>query len=276
MNYTIGELSRQIGVGREAIRHYENKGLIVSKRNASNGYRYYDDLDGLSLLHTRFLQSYALPLSQIYSNMRLWTLSQQEALLKDYETKLRQELEETQKRLTRIRRIRGFIEDSRERAGSFWEAELRGLYKILILGDRIERSPRHEALVRSWQDRFPITDIGWHIFMDDVIAHRHERIPTAISLTVLDEYIEEHGFDIAPPVFHFPGGHSVRTILSIANPFDLRYEDIAPFFEYVDRRGYRILTDLTGRYGGCEFINGKPRYFFTLRAIVEKKSDSTP
>lgn len=270
MKYTIGQLSRQIGIGREAIRYYENLGLIVPKRDEENGYRYYHDIDGLSLLHTRLLQSYEMPLSQIYHRMHAWTLSEQEEHLLAYEKNLRVQIQETERRLTRIRRMRGFIEDSRVRRNIFREMDVDGLYKILILGDEIACSDRRSELVRSWGEKFPITDIGWHIHMDDVRTCGDDPIPVFISLTVLPEYVKTHGYDVEPPAFFFPGGHTVRMILSVEDPFNLHYADIEPYFACLKERGYNIVSDLTGRYGGCEFVDGKPRYFFTLRAIVEK------
>lgn len=269
MKYTIGHLSRQIGIGREAIRHYENLGLIEPHRDEDNGYRYYEDLDGLSLLHTRLLQSYEMPLNQIHNRMYGWTLHEQETHLLDYEEKLCQELKQIEHRLHRIRRMRGFIEDSRMRRNVFHEMDVDGLYKILVLGDRVKPSARLESLVRSWGEKFPITDIGWHICMEDVKNSKEGRIPVSISLTVLPEYVKCHGYDVDPPAFFYPGGHSVRMILALDNPFELYYRDIAPYFECLKERNYRVVSDLTGRYGGCEFVDGKPKYFFTLRAIVE-------
>lgn len=267
--YTIGHLADQLGVGRETLRHYENQKLIFPKRNEGNRYRYFDDLDGLNVLHTKLLQSYELPLSQIQENMRFWTLEQQEAYLVEYERKLRLDLVALQKRLDRIRRMRGFIDDSQNRIGTFWEAELNGLYKILILGDNVVSTPHLRVLVRQWSKKFPITDIGWHIRLEDA-RQGNDRIPVAVGLTVIEEYVQPHQFDIAPPVIHFPGGHSVRTILAVRNPFDLHFDEIKPLFDYVDSKGYRIISDLTGRYGGCEYEQGAAKYFFTLRVIIEK------
>lgn len=270
MKYTIGQLSRQIGIGREAIRYYENLGLIVSHRNDENGYRYYHNIDGLNLLHTRLLQSYEMPLSQIRHKMHAWSLLEQEEYLQTYEKKLRDEMQETVRRLARIQRMRGFIEDSRMRKNIFHEMDVGGLYKILILGDGIAYSERFAKLVRNWGEKFPITDIEWHIRMEDVCTCGDNPIPAFISLTVLPEYVKLHGYDVDPPAFFFPGGHTVRMILSTEDPFSLHYADIEPYFICMKERGYHIVSDLTGRYGGCEFVDGKPRYFFTLRAIVEK------
>lgn len=43
--YTIGELSQQTSVSREAIRYYERIELLPSPQRTSNGYRQYTEVD---------------------------------------------------------------------------------------------------------------------------------------------------------------------------------------------------------------------------------------
>lgn len=40
--YNIGEVSKYLGVSRDTLKFYENKGLINPKKNEENGYREYD------------------------------------------------------------------------------------------------------------------------------------------------------------------------------------------------------------------------------------------
>ncbi|WP_302631934.1 MerR family transcriptional regulator [uncultured Clostridium sp.] len=43
--YNIGEVSKYLGVSRDTLKFYENKGLINPKKNEENGYREYDYFD---------------------------------------------------------------------------------------------------------------------------------------------------------------------------------------------------------------------------------------
>lgn len=47
---TIGRLAEQTGFGRETIRFYERKGLLMPVRRSEAGYRLYDD-EAVSRLH---------------------------------------------------------------------------------------------------------------------------------------------------------------------------------------------------------------------------------
>ena len=52
----IGELARRAGVSTRALRHYEQRGLIRSRRSA-NGYREYDESDVRIVTEIRSLMS---------------------------------------------------------------------------------------------------------------------------------------------------------------------------------------------------------------------------
>ncbi|WP_169951389.1 MerR family transcriptional regulator [Microbispora sp. H11081] len=52
----IGELARRTGVSTRALRHYEQRGLITSRRSA-NGYREYDESDVRIVTEIRSLMS---------------------------------------------------------------------------------------------------------------------------------------------------------------------------------------------------------------------------
>ena len=43
--YNIGEVSKYLGISRDTLKFYENKGLINPKKNSGNGYREYDHFD---------------------------------------------------------------------------------------------------------------------------------------------------------------------------------------------------------------------------------------
>lgn len=45
MEYTIGEVSELLNLSRDMIRYYEKQGAIHSKRNETNNYRTYDDME---------------------------------------------------------------------------------------------------------------------------------------------------------------------------------------------------------------------------------------
>ncbi len=43
--YTIGQVSKFLGISRDTLKFYEDKGLVNPKKNDENGYRIYNNFD---------------------------------------------------------------------------------------------------------------------------------------------------------------------------------------------------------------------------------------
>lgn len=65
MNYSIGEVSELLHLSRDMIRYYEKQGTIHSKRNKTNNYRYYDEMDIFWLLEAMQHKSWGINISDI-------------------------------------------------------------------------------------------------------------------------------------------------------------------------------------------------------------------
>lgn len=63
--YLIGEFADLVGVDADTIRFYEKQGILKSKRNRSNNYRYYTDTDCRALLACRSLRALGFSIRQI-------------------------------------------------------------------------------------------------------------------------------------------------------------------------------------------------------------------
>ena len=64
-NYTIGDLANITKVSTKAIRIYEQKGLLTSKRDTGNNYRYFDESAKLQLQRIQMLQYLGFSLNSI-------------------------------------------------------------------------------------------------------------------------------------------------------------------------------------------------------------------
>lgn len=61
----INEVDEQVGIGKKAIRFYEQEGLLSPSRNPQNGYRDYSDDDIQQLLRIKLLRKLGFPISEI-------------------------------------------------------------------------------------------------------------------------------------------------------------------------------------------------------------------
>lgn len=63
--YSIGKMAKLLDISSEAIRYYENKGIILPLRDENSGYRYYNTWDLHMLLYARYCQSYGFSLDEV-------------------------------------------------------------------------------------------------------------------------------------------------------------------------------------------------------------------
>ena len=63
--YKIGEVANILGVSADTIRYYEKAGIVYSKKDPSNGYRYFTPADIYALLDVLFYRSMDIPVRTI-------------------------------------------------------------------------------------------------------------------------------------------------------------------------------------------------------------------
>jgi MerR family Zn(II)-responsive transcriptional regulator of zntA len=65
MKYTRKALAKELGIGAESLRHYENIDLIAPPLRASNGYRLYSEEDLIKIRHILIAKKYGFSLKEI-------------------------------------------------------------------------------------------------------------------------------------------------------------------------------------------------------------------
>lgn len=93
MVYTVNEVSKDSGVSIKTLYHYHKIGLLMPKRVAENGYRYYGDKELKRLQQILFYRELDFPLEKIKETLdskpnRLNCLHEQYSLLKSKEQRL--------------------------------------------------------------------------------------------------------------------------------------------------------------------------------------------
>lgn len=93
MVYTVNEIAKDSGVSIKTLYHYHKIGLLMPKRVAENGYRYYGDKELKRLQQILFYRELDFPLEKIKETLdskpnRLNCLHEQYSLLKSKEQRL--------------------------------------------------------------------------------------------------------------------------------------------------------------------------------------------
>ena len=70
--YKIGEVANILGVSADTIRYYEKAGIVYSKKDSSNGYRYFTPADIYALLDVLFYRSMDIPVEEVRNIMNFY------------------------------------------------------------------------------------------------------------------------------------------------------------------------------------------------------------
>lgn len=267
--YSMSQFRERVGISREALRFYESRGLITPQRKEGSNYRVYSDMDGLGVLRIKIMQSFRLSLDQIRERSKEISLAEQDAYLTQVEMHMEEQLRHAQNELARIRKNHSFVRDAMGAQGEVCELDTYGIYKLMLLGEGVQRDIHMEKTVSQWLSHMPMCDVGWHISRERLEAAGDEPVPTQIGLMMLPRYVDEYNVSIAPPVFFFPPGHSIRMMLGLENPFAITRAQAQPLFDYARQHGYRMVSEISGRYSGYACENGVPRYYFSMRVHVQ-------
>ena len=269
MAYTMAQFRKRIGVSRETLRYYEQRGLLKPERKDGSNYRVYSDADGMELMRLRLMQSFHLSLEEISGACP--SLREQDEHLSSIEERLERQLAHVQTELKRIRKNRSFVRDAMATDGGVCELETHGIYKLMLFGKDVEEDERCERIAAQWLQHMPVTDIGWEISLQALKDAGDDPVATKLGMMVLPFYVDEYELSIEPPVYFFPAGPSIRIMVRTSDPLHVHRAQLEPLFRYAQEKGYRIVSDISGRYSGCEWENDAPVYYFSARALVDKR-----
>lgn len=266
MAYSTSQMISKLGVTRQMLRYYESYGLIDPKRE-ENGYRRYSDLDGFQILRTKVMQSLQVSVQDIRERIEANDLSARLELLRQSEQLLQEQIHILQARLERVRVHRQFVEDALFSNNEITEKETYGIYKLSMLGEGVQDVG--DDIAKQWLEHLPIAEIGWLIPWNEQAILSDAVLPAQLGLEVLPELAEKHLLHVEKPVCFFPAGYSVRMMMSLQDPFYPRGAQLMPLYQYCKRKGYRVISDISGRYSGSDLVNGQIQYFFSARVLVE-------
>lgn len=234
MNYSIGEVSDILHLSRDMIRYYEKQGTIHSRRNSSNNYRYYDEMDIFWLLEAIQHKSWGINISEI-SKVRLNQYAERtSACLEDLADKLEREVAYKTLLLKRLRRLRQGIALSYANVGNFRIDEVPAYYAVHLVdgeGDHYGKIDLPEEAGRQlFSERvIPFTDSGFTLY--------GER--QSWELRIREDYAKELNLALSEE-FHFcPKRICLCTNADIGEIGDFQLEAVEELKQYAKRHHYK-------------------------------------
>ena len=109
--YRTGELLNYLGVSRDTLRFYEEKGLLSPKKNDDNNYRNYDMLDVYKIMSIDFYKKRGMSIHQIQDLQKKSTVQDIQSLLEKKKKELEKMIYDWQCMVQRIEVTQEFSRD---------------------------------------------------------------------------------------------------------------------------------------------------------------------
>ncbi len=244
----IGEFSKMMQVTVKALRHYEQKGLLLPDEvDEWTGYRYYSIDQMQELNHIRNLQQLGFSLDEIKE------IFEEDSQVPTIE-QLSEKIEETQRQLQKLRTRRERLlhwRNTRKNISKMEKFSIQSLPEIIVASHR-EVIPNYEAL-----DPLCVNIIGpemqrlgcecpppGYCF---TIEHNQEYSPTDIDIEYCEQ-VTAMGADSKVIQFKKIEAVPVAICMKHFGPYERFYESYMELFQYIEEQGYQI--------------NGHPRYCY--------------
>lgn len=131
--YTVGKVSDFLGVSKDTLKFYEQKGLVNPNKDDANGYRLYDHFDIYDVIATNFYREIDIEIKKIQEIRRSKSVEEIENLLMEKEEAIANEIESKKLLLQRIHSVKQGCERIQEYLGEYTIKEM----KPLVVKDEI-------------------------------------------------------------------------------------------------------------------------------------------
>jgi DNA-binding transcriptional MerR regulator len=258
MEYKIGDVSRLLGLTPEAIRYYEDQGIITPRKETKTGYRYYNVWDIHILILARCYRQYGFSLAETAGLLNQSDGGEVIGHLEEREAELERQIMECSRLLRHIREKKAEIGRAEEQMGEFRIESSPEIYRLdteknYCLYDNEEAM----ALMRTWINRAPFV-FPSGLFRREVVEAGGGEY--SFGLGVEQQYAGELGLQKSRFITHHPTRLSVFTAFSSNSEKVLSAGSLEPALDYMARQGLKLSGDVLTRVvlmrkGGGRYIN---------------------
>ena len=125
--YTVGQVSKFLGMSRDTLKFYEDRGLVNPKKNAENGYREYDQFDIYDITAINFYREIDIEIKKIQEIRKNKSIVELEVLLEEKEQAILDEINYKKLLLKKVRLIKEDCEKVKKYLGKYTIKEMKPL-----------------------------------------------------------------------------------------------------------------------------------------------------
>lgn len=269
MSYTIRKFAKLVGVSVDALRHYEQAGIVTPEIDRSNNYRLYSTYDIIPVISARVFRGMGMPVSQVAKTMESASLQEQLGWLEHETGYILQQIDYYNSLLKRNHEMQTTLQDALNLVGEIREIPLLPrVYRLPLLDQTPGEDLAYDQRLSDWMDCMPYAYVGLSVALADLTG-KHPYIPCTLVLGMLERYQQEFEIDVSPPVYRLEPSKGVHTVLPTEDIFRLKRQDIETLIATVKRKGYTITSDLLGKLEAVDYSGEKPVYYLGLRICVQ-------
>lgn len=243
--YKIGEVSRLLGLTPEAIRYYEDQGIITPRKAEKTGYRYYNVWDIHILIHARSYRQYGFSLAE--TAMLLNQSDNRDLIqhLDEKEEEIQEAITEQLRLLRLIRAKKEHIARTEESIGGFRLEYSPEIYRLDTEQNyKLYESREAMDLMREWINRAPFV-FPSALLRKEAVESGSEAY--SFGLGVDSEYAGRLALRESPYIRFHPARLSVFTAFGSCSRMRFSAENLRPALEFMQRQGLRLCGDAVTR-----------------------------
>lgn len=245
MRYKIGDVAKLLGITTEAVRHYEDQGIVSPKKVESSGYRYYDVWDIHILIRARAYRQYGYSLAEADELIN-------RSSVKDIVNAHAQKEAEIEKAITwnlnllkQIRNWQKCITDADASVGKYRIDYRSPMYRLHLQNNYELLEDNHKReLYHEWAEKVPFV---FPSFLFKQGAFEKENPDFSYGYGVDEEYAEFLDIKESEDITYIPSCLCVYTTLMTRSNLVLSARSLAPAIEYMHTQGLKICGDVVSR-----------------------------
>lgn len=237
----IGQFCEFTGFSEQAVRYYEEMGLLHPDRRPGSKYRYYTGYDLISLMQLRQVQCLTVPLKELAgASNRLDTM---DALLERRRQALEAELEALEERIERIKTLQRRL---RHPVGAVARQTISPIYRLMLSDPAVLSHPNTPGILRSWLEIMPFSHFTVIIPQAQLADPGVQVYRPAWGIGVIQRYLGHLKASPAEPAALYPRTRCLGAHILVDDPLRIRREELSPFFDYLAAHEQLFSGDMYG------------------------------
>lgn len=240
----IGEVAELLGITPSAIRKYEEKGILKSKRQEGNEYRQYDVHDIAKLIRARMYKNMGFSISETAEILNETRIDEYADVIEKKKKEIAEEILYRQKILALMDDWKGEIAE----IGTAPHIEyspavyfVRYFYNYRLISDPAQIKSARKALVNV-----PISYPGFMV--TEGVVRRKEELVLTVGVQVKEQDIHTLGITDLSNAKYYPSRMCMSCTIRSAKEQPVSVEQMNEILAYMEKQGFKPTGDVLGKF----------------------------